>query len=55
MCELANKNSNGAGVSTPASTGPANLNYGTEAFLGGPAFVDFDVGLDFEGQLLQFH
>ena len=54
MSELQNRNTHLLGEIPFVGPG-SSTSYGTETFLRGSVNVDFDIGLDFDGQLLQFY
>ena len=55
MREVQNKSNHISGANSSVGMGPSTSNHGTETFLYGSANVDFDIGLEFDGQLLQFY
>lgn len=51
---MIHRDGNNSGGAAHAGAGTFNSNYGIDPFLDGAANVDFSVGLDFDGEFLQF-
>jgi len=55
MTEVMNRTNDVLGNVSPLELGQPISNYGTETFLHRSINVNFDIGLDIDGQLLQFY